>query len=82
LSKLEITLSFTRKTNDEEWESFNNSFTSDESLGPILEKIELFLSEMGFVTDDIFAKESKINLDFIEEPGYTTNITRFPTKED
>lgn len=50
-SAFELTLSFTRKTAENEWEDFHHSFTSDESLGPVLEKMEMFLRQMGFVID-------------------------------
>ena len=50
-SAFEITLSFTRKTSENEWEDFHHSFTSNESLDPILEKLEMFLGHLGFVLD-------------------------------
>lgn len=50
-SVLEITLSFTRKTAENEWEDFHHSFTSNESLDPILDKLEMFLNQMGFPMD-------------------------------
>lgn len=50
---LEITLSFMREHDDREWnETFNHMFRNDnEALGPVLEKMEMFLKQMGFVTD-------------------------------
>jgi hypothetical protein len=50
-SALEVTLSFTRKTSQSEWEDFHHSFTSNDSLEPILEKLEMFLGHLGFVLD-------------------------------
>lgn len=82
-SAFEITLSFTRKNKENEWEDFHHSFTSNESLNPILDKMELFLKEMGFEIEGLTLKP---NLDFLEEPVYndtvvTDNVTKFPTKE-
>lgn len=75
---LEITLSFTRKTGESEWEDFHHSFTSDESLGPIVEKMELFLNQMGFPMDGrrLVVKDLVDNDSLV---GYSDNVTPFPT---
>ena len=49
--ELQITLMFTRNTGVNKSENFHHSFTSDDSLDPILEKMELFLTQLGFVLD-------------------------------
>lgn len=51
---LEVTLAFSREMEeDREWsETFNHMFRADdEALYPILEKMEMFLTQMGFVLD-------------------------------
>jgi hypothetical protein len=50
---LEITLSFVRDDEANGWnETFNHMFKNDdEALGPVLEKMETFLKQMGFVID-------------------------------
>lgn len=51
---LEITLAFFRETEDDSQcsETFNHMFRNDdEALYPVLEKMEMFLKQMGFVLD-------------------------------
>lgn len=75
---LEITLSFTRKTGESEWEDFHHSFTSDESLYPIIEKMEMFLNQMGFPMDG----RQLVVKDLVDKdplPEYDDNVTPFPT---
>lgn len=75
---LEITLSFTRKTGESEWEDFHHSFTSDESLYPIIEKMEMFLNQMGFPMEgrQLVVKDL-VDKDPLTE--YDDNVTPFPT---
>lgn len=75
---LEITLSFTRKTGESEWEDFHHSFTSDESLYPIIEKMEMFLNQMGFPMEgrQLVVKDL---VDRDPHPEYDDNVTPFPT---
>lgn len=75
---LEITLSFTRKTGESEWEDFHHSFTSDESLYPIIEKMEMFLNQMGFPMEG----RQLVVKDMVDKdplPEYDDNVTPFPT---
>lgn len=75
---LEITLSFTRKTGESEWEDFHHSFTSDESLYPIIEKMEMFLNQMGFPMEG----RQLVVKDLVDKdplPEYDDNVTPFPT---
>lgn len=76
---LEVTLAFSRKNAEDDWEDFSNSFTSDESLGPILEKMELFLQQIGFVTDGKMLDLIEKVVDSPIETSYNNNITAFPT---
>lgn len=82
-SAVEITLSFTRKTNESEWEDFHHSFTSNDSLEPILEKLEMFLGHLGFVLDGrqlILQDKKTETVDNSILMEYTMNNVRpFPT---
>lgn len=80
---LEITLGFMREHDDREWnETFNHMFRNDgEALGPVLEKMEMFLNQMGFVTDgkrlELVPQNKK------EEELYTTiNLSEYATDSD
>jgi len=76
MSELEVTLAFTRKEGVMEVEDFHHSFISNESLDPLLEKFELFLTQIGFVLDG----KQLLLVDKDEIMSYnTTNITAFPT---
>jgi len=68
-SVLEITLSFTRKTSENEWEDFHHSFTSNESLNPILDKLEMFLNQLGFPMDG-----RQLTLSAVEKEGVDKDI--------
>lgn len=79
---LEITLSFTRKTGESEWEDFHHSFTSDESLEPILEKMEMFLQQLGFVVDGRRLTLERVRKEAFDSDsivGYSDNVKPFPT---
>lgn len=80
-SALELTLSFTRKTSENEWEDFHHSFTSNESLEPILEKMEMFLRQLGFVIDGQrleLVEEKVVDTDVLVEYN-GDNVKPFPT---
>jgi hypothetical protein len=69
---LEITLSFRRKGSNEK---YTYTFSNNETLYPILEKLENFLTQMDFVLDGK-------RLDLVQPHNYTldrsSNITAFP----
>ena len=84
-SALEITLSFTRKMSKSEWEDFHHSFTSNDSLEPILEKLEMFLGHLGFVIDGrqlVLQDNCTDNLEAVDKDArmnYTLdNVRPFP----
>ena len=78
---LEITLGFVREEEANGWnETFNHMFKNDdESLGPVLEKMEMFLKQMGFVVDgkrlELVHADDAVNFD-LSDYG---DIISFPT---
>ncbi len=74
---LEITLSFMREHDDNNWnETFSNMFRNDEeSLDPILEKMEMFLHQMGFSTE---GRRLELVSDSVSSDQKVFN---FPTKD-
>lgn len=83
---LRITLNFERGNDERTQEEFSHTFVSDESLGPVLEKLEMFLQQMGFVIDGkelhLARKESSSDYIFTDDNmsyGSSENIALFPT---
>jgi hypothetical protein len=75
MHSLEVTLAFSRKEGEVEVEDFHHTFVSNESLDPILEKFEMFLTQMGFVLD---GKQLSL-VDTEDKLVYNDNVKAFPT---
>jgi len=82
MNTLNITLSFDRfNLEGDRDEQFSYTFTSNESLGPILEKMEMFLASMGFVVEGRELQlVDKRPVDTFTSVSYNSdNVKPFPT---